>query len=77
MKKIAQYSPSGEDNAQYATPSGMPAWQTLNLKLSYAFTEQIRLQVGAENLLDQHYRAFASGVSAPGRNVMVTLRAGF
>lgn len=77
MKKIAQYSPSGEDNAQYATPSGMPAWQTLNLKLSYAFTEQIRLQVGAENLLDQHYRAFASGVSAPGRNLMVTLRAGF
>jgi hemoglobin/transferrin/lactoferrin receptor protein len=77
MKKIAQYSPSGEDNAQYATPSGMPAWQTLNLKLSYNFTEQVRLQVGAENLLDQHYRAFASGVSAPGRNLMVTLRAGF
>jgi hemoglobin/transferrin/lactoferrin receptor protein len=77
MKKIAQYSPSGEDNAQYATPDGMPAWQTLNLKLSYAFTEQVRLQVGAENLLDQHYRAFASGVSAPGRNVIVTLRAGF
>jgi hemoglobin/transferrin/lactoferrin receptor protein len=77
MKKIAQYSPSGEDNAQYATPDGMPAWQTLNLKLSYAFTDQIRLQVGAENLLDQHYRVFASGVSAPGRNIIVTLRAGF
>jgi hemoglobin/transferrin/lactoferrin receptor protein len=76
-KPIAHYSPSGEDNAQYATPSGMPAWQTLNLKLSYAFTEQVRLQVGAENLLDQHYRVFASGVSAPGRNLIVTLRAGF
>lgn len=55
----------------------MPAWQTLHLKLSYAFTEQVRLQVGAENLLDQHDRGFASGVSAPGRNWIVRLRAGF
>ena len=61
---------------QYSS-SGMPAWQTLNLKLSYAFTEQLRLQIGAENLLNQHYRAFASGVSAPGWNWIVTLRAGF
>jgi hemoglobin/transferrin/lactoferrin receptor protein len=30
-----------------------------------------------ENILDHHYKPFASGISAPGRNFMVTLRAAF
>jgi len=73
-KHIEDYSPSGEDNEAYATPDGMPAWYTLNLKAGYQINRYIGLQAGIENILDQHYRNFASGISAPGRNIFVTLR---
>ncbi|MFZ4549484.1 MAG: hypothetical protein ACOYN4_18700, partial [Bacteroidales bacterium] len=62
------------DNEQYATADGMPAWFTLNVRASYQFNRNISLQAGVENILDKHYRNFASGISAPGRNVFVTLR---
>ncbi len=74
-KHIEDYSPSGEDNEAYATPDGMPAWFTLNLRAGYQFNRNISLQAGIENILDKHYRNFASGISAPGRNIFVTLRA--
>ncbi|HZG01283.1 MAG TPA: TonB-dependent receptor [Chitinophagales bacterium] len=73
-KRIEDYSDSGEDNPQYATPEGMPAWYTVNLKASYRINKFIGLQAGVENILDQNYRAFASGIHAPGRNVTGTLR---
>jgi hemoglobin/transferrin/lactoferrin receptor protein len=73
-KKLKHYSTSGEDNLQYATAQGMPAWFTLNLKASVQIIKQLQLQAGIENILDHRYRTFASGVSAPGRNVYVSLR---
>ncbi len=73
-KRIADYSPSGEDNAQYATAEGMPAWQTFNLRGSYELLKSLQLQVAIENIADAHYRTFASGISAPGRNVIVSLK---
>ena len=74
-KHIEDYSPSGEDNEAYATADGMPAWFTLNLRTGYQFNRNISLQAGVENILDKHYRNFASGISASGRNVFLTLRA--
>ena len=74
-KHIEDYSPGGEDNEAYATADGMPAWYTLNLRAGYQFNQNISLQAGFENMLDKHYRNFASGISAPGRNIYVTLRA--
>jgi len=76
-KRIADYSPSGEDNQSYATPEGMPAWYTLNLKLSYQINKFLNLEGGVENILDQNYRKFASGISSPGRNCILALRASF
>ncbi|TAD83544.1 MAG: TonB-dependent receptor [Bacteroidetes bacterium] len=76
-KKIADYNPDGEDNAQYATPDGMPAWATINLRGQYNITKVLQLQMALENITDRNYRQFASGFSAPGRNVMVALRAVF
>jgi hemoglobin/transferrin/lactoferrin receptor protein len=77
-KRIEDYNlESGEDNVQYATIDGMPAWFTLNLKTAFAVSESIQLQAGIENLLDLNYRVFASGISAPGRNVFFTLRGKF
>ena len=74
-KRIKDYNPSGEDNAQYATPEGTPSWFTLNLKTSVSLGKYLTLQAGIENILDRNYRYFASGFSAPGRNVIVALRA--
>lgn len=76
-KALRDYSPSGEDNLNYATPNGMPAWLTFNLRTAVQLTNFLRINVGVENLFDTHYRVFASGVSAPGRNIYFTLRAKF
>ncbi|NOT38628.1 MAG: TonB-dependent receptor [Saprospiraceae bacterium] len=74
-KRLHDYSPSGEDNLQYATSQGTPSWMTLNMKGSYNLNSYVSIQAGIENMLDKHYRFFASGISAPGRNVYLTLRA--
>lgn len=76
-KKLVDYSPSGEDNLQYATATGMPKWMTFNFRTSFQVYKGIRLNLGVENLFNTHYRVFASGISAPGRNIFVTLRAKF
>ncbi|WP_430406502.1 TonB-dependent receptor plug domain-containing protein [Fluviicola sp.] len=73
-KKLADYSDSGEDNLAYATADGMPAWVTYNLRIGYQFTPQLSAQVACENILDKNYRTFASNISAPGRNFILTLR---
>lgn len=73
-KRLSDYSPSGEDNLKYATPMGMPGWYTLNLRAGYRFTDNMSIQVALENIMDHNYRVFASGISAPGRNFVVTLR---
>ena len=73
-KKLKDYNPDGEDNGQYATPGGMPAWFTLNFKSSIEVSKILLLQLGVENILDRNYRHFASGFSAPGRNFVITVR---
>ena len=73
-KRIANFNTDGEDNAQYATADGMPSWVTCNVKASYNIIKSIQVQVGVENMFDRNYRYFASGFSAPGRNVYVTVR---
>lgn len=79
-KLSRDYAPksfSTEDNALYsADPVNgyMPGWVTLNVKASYRFTKNFLVNLGVENIFDTHYRAFASGISAPGRNIMIALR---
>jgi hemoglobin/transferrin/lactoferrin receptor protein len=76
-KKIEDYNPSGEDNAQYATADGTPAWVTFNFKSNLNLTKNFMLQAGIENILDRNYRYFASGFSSPGRNFILALRSNF
>ena len=52
----------------------MPAWQTINLRASYQVNRHMQIQAALENVLDRNYRVFASGISAPGRNLVLTLR---
>lgn len=73
-KKLDDYSNSGEDNLNYATPEGMPAWYTLNVRMGYSFKNNLFMQVGVENILDIEYRVFASGINAPGRNFYLALK---
>lgn len=75
-KKLANYSPSGEDNLIYATKDGMPSWWTLNLRSDYQANKNISLQFACENIFDKNYRNFASGISSPGRNFVITVRGG-
>jgi len=76
-KKIEDYSPFGEDNEDRATVDGTPSWWTANISASMKIRKSFMFQVAFENMLDVHYRPFASGVSGPGRNFVVTLRANF
>lgn len=50
-----------------------PAWYTLNFKTLYKFNEKFHISGGVENLTDQRYRPYASGVSAAGRNFILAL----
>jgi len=76
-KRLADYNMVGEDNFAYATPFGMPSWATINARVNYNFSRKASIQVACENLLDQNYRNFASNISAPGRNFILTLRGNF
>ena len=52
---------------------GSPSWITFGFNSSYIFNKNWKLQVIVSNLLDEHYREFASGISAPGRNFSFSL----
>lgn len=54
-----------------------PAWNTLNFRALFSFTEQFSASAGIENLLDIRYRPYSSGLVAPGRNLVLSFRAKF
>lgn len=54
-----------------------PSWYTLNLGAEYKFTKAIRANVTLENLTDQRYRTYSSGIAAAGRNFIVALSYSF
>lgn len=79
-KNTEDYSTSGEDNIdKSADPINgyTPAWYILNLRTNYEITKNISAQATLENILDTHYRVFASGISSAGRSLRLTLRASF
>lgn len=51
-----------------------PGWYTLNLKTSYQISEAVTLNFGLENITDQLYRPYSSGIAGAGRNVIVGIR---
>ena len=54
-----------------------PAWYTLNFKAACQLTEQVNISAGLENITDVRYRTYSSGISAPGRNFILSVRANF
>ncbi len=51
-----------------------PGWATLNFKISYTFFKRIITNAGVENIFDTRYRPYSSGLVAPGRNFILSLR---
>lgn len=51
-----------------------PGWYTINFKVSYNISKWSILNAGIENILDNRYRPYSSGIVAPGRNYIVSLR---
>jgi hemoglobin/transferrin/lactoferrin receptor protein len=56
---------------------GLPSWITYNIYTSYQFNEHFSINLAVENIMDIHYRYFASTISAPGRNFILTFRGAF
>ncbi len=65
----------------YATDSNgnpySPGWYTLNFKAMYQLHQNWSVSGGFENLTNQRYRPYSSGLVAPGRNLIVSVRANF
>jgi len=76
-KRIEDYNLNGEDNEIYATKDGMPAWQIWNINTSYQPTQKLNFSFQIENMADLNYRYFASGISALGRNYVVSCKYSF
>ncbi len=85
-KKAQDYSSSGEDN-QDKQPLGLadingdgkpdgynPSWGIWTIRGGYSLPKGFSVQLAVENVLDLHYRYFASGMSASGRNILLSLK---
>jgi hemoglobin/transferrin/lactoferrin receptor protein len=55
----------------------VPSFGVLNLKTSYELYKNITLNLGLENILDKRYRPYSSGITAPGRNLITSIRYNF
>ena len=70
-----------EKDYLYATDKNgnpfVPSWYTLNLKSVYKLNESWSFSGGIENITDQRYRPYSSGITAPGRNFILSVRTAF
>jgi len=45
-----------------------PGWWTLNMKCSYALNQKVTFTAGVENVTNNRYRSYSSGIVSPGIN---------
>ncbi len=55
----------------------VPSWYTFNLKVRLMISHVFSIMTGVENITDQRYRTYASGITASGRNYTVAISAAF
>ncbi|WP_445734315.1 TonB-dependent receptor [Mariniflexile sp.] len=53
-----------------------PSWYTLNFRAQYQISNAITLTAGLENITDQRYKTYSSGIAAAGRNFILALKYG-
>ena len=76
-KKKEDFDIAGVDNLDEATLDGTPSWITFNLKYLHKIDNSVGFSVSIENIFDIHYKTFASGISANGRNLILSLQSNF
>lgn len=54
-----------------------PAWYTLNLKAAVEAHRHVTISLGVENMTDQRYRPYSSGMAAAGLNFVLAVRGSF
>ncbi len=72
-KHIEDMVTTGEDKEDEATEYGYPGWYTINFKSNYKVSDIINFNFAIENLTDNFYKPYATGVPAPGINFIGTL----
>ncbi|MEM8507114.1 MAG: TonB-dependent receptor [Bacteroidota bacterium] len=50
-----------------------PSWYTLNFRSRYQFSNAVHANFSVENITDQRYRPYSSGIVAPGLNLILGL----
>lgn len=48
-----------------------PSWYTLNFRSQYTFSTKLVASVNLENITNQRYRTYSSGIVAPGANLVI------
>ena len=51
-----------------------PSWHTLNLRAQYKISKAATFIASLENITDQRYRTYSSGITAAGRNLILSLK---
>ena len=74
-----ELAPSQQNNSHlFATDANgnpfSPRWYTLNLSGQYKLNKNWVLNAALENITDQLYRTYSSGISAPGRNLILSAK---
>lgn len=54
-----------------------PSWYTINFKLMYDVSQVLTINAGIENITNQRYRSYSSGISGAGRNFLMSIRLSF
>ena len=54
-----------------------PAWYTLNLRTEYRLNKNLGFTFAIENITDQRYRPYSSGLAGAGRNFVAAIKASF
>lgn len=51
-----------------------PSWYTLNFRTQYQINKAIVIMASLENITDQRYKTYSSGIAAAGRNFILSLK---
>ncbi len=76
FKPIESYGGS-VDNPEFATANGSESWTTFHIMGEVLIHKSFTLQAGIDNVFDQFYVPFASGVPGAGRHISLTMKGSF
>ncbi len=76
-KKDEEYDLEGIDNLEEATIDGNPSWWTINFTYLKHTDSELTYSFSIKNISDNHYKTFGSGISASGRNFIISLKSKF